>query len=79
MALVPVVHLGKQEIRKGMPIFQKKLASGQCISDTTKDMMTCKWKDTRVHMLSTIHEPKMLITNKTDRLGNQIKKPECVY
>lgn len=37
--------------------------------------MTCKWKDKRdVHMLSTVHDTKMSMTNKTDRVGNKIKK-----
>lgn len=65
--------------RKGMSTFQKKLAPSQCITATTKDMMTCKWRDKRdVHMLSTVHKPKMSLTNKTDRLENCIKKPECI-
>jgi hypothetical protein len=65
--------------RIGMPTFPTKLASGQCVSATTKNMMTCKWKDKRdVHMLSTVHKPKMTVTNKTDRLGNNIKKPQCI-
>lgn len=67
--------------RKGMPTFQKKLTPGQCVTATTKDMMTCKWKDKRdVHMLSTVHKPKMInkVTNKKDRSGNLIKKPECI-
>lgn len=65
--------------RKGIPTFPTKLAPGQCISAITKGMMTCKWKDKRdVHMLSTVHNTKMTVTNKTDRVGNKIKKPDCI-
>ncbi|KAL4113799.1 hypothetical protein QTP88_017372 [Uroleucon formosanum] len=65
--------------RKGMPTFPSKLAPGQCVSATTKDMMTCKWKDKRdVYMLSTVHKPKMTVTNKIDRFGNNVKKPQCI-
>lgn len=65
--------------RKGIPMFPTKLAPGQCISAITKGMMTCKWKDKRdVHILSTVHNTKMSVTNKTDRVGNKIKKPDCI-
>lgn len=31
-----------------------------------------------LHMISTVHKPKMTNTNKKDILGNNIIKPDCV-
>lgn len=67
--------------RKGMPSFPKKLNNGQCISVISQNpsMLCCKWKDKRdVHMLSTVHKPKMCKTNKKNRQGNIIIKPQSV-
>lgn len=66
-----------REKRKGMPVFPKKLHKGQCISATSENpnIIACKWKDKRdVHMLSTVHEPKMAFINKCDRSGFKLKK-----
>lgn len=66
---------------KGMPSFPKKLNNGQCISVISQNpsMLCCKWKDKRdVHMLSTVHKPKMCKTNKKNRQGNIIIKPQSV-
>jgi hypothetical protein len=64
--------------RKGMPTFPTKLAPGQCVSAITKNMMTSKWKDKRNVHMSTVYKPKITVTNKIDRLGNNIKEPQCI-
>jgi len=64
-----------------MPVFPKKLTKGQFILAISENpnIIACKWKDKRdVHMLSTVHTPKMVSINKCDHSGNKIKKPQCI-
>ena len=65
--------------RNGMPSFGK-LAQGQQAYKTTGELLALKWMDKReVHMLTTLHEPIMVETEKNDReTGKKIKKPLCI-
>lgn len=67
--------------RKGMPSFPKKLNIGQYISAVSQNpnMLCSKWRDKRnVHILSTLHKPKIIITNKENKHGNNVIKPQSI-
>ena len=62
-----------------MPSFGK-LAKGQQVHQTTGELLALKWMDKReVHILTTLHEPVMVETEKNDRkTGRKITKPLCI-
>ena len=50
-----------------MPSFGK-LAKGQQVYQTTGELLALKWMDKREgHLLTTLHEPVMVETEKNDR------------
>lgn len=65
--------------RKGMPKF-KKLSKGEVDAYYSPPLMTLKWQDKKaVTMISTMHDAKILPSNKEDRTTGLPKlKPECV-
>ena len=65
--------------RSGMPSFGE-LAKGQQAYQTTGELLALKWMDKiEVHMLTTLHEPGIVETEKGDRaIGRKIKKPLCI-
>ena len=62
-----------------MPSFGE-LVKGQQAYQTTGELLALKWMDKReVHMITTLHEPAMVETEKSDRAtGRKIKKPLCI-
>ena len=62
-----------------MPSFGK-LAKGQQVYQTTGELLALKWMDKReVHILTTLHEPVMVETEKNDKkTGRKITKPLCI-
>ena len=65
--------------RSGMPSFGK-LAKGQQVYQTIGELLALKWMDKReVYILTTLHEPVMVETEKNDRkTGRKITKPLCI-
>ena len=65
--------------RIGSPNFSK-LVRGDFDYRNTDNLMLLKWQDKReVIMLSSIHEPRMIRTQKLDwKTSKEIRKPECV-
>lgn len=65
--------------RKGMPKF-KKLHKGEVDAYYSHPLMTLKWQDKKaVTMISTLHDAKIIPSNKEDRATGLPKlKPECV-
>ncbi|CAF1034879.1 unnamed protein product [Didymodactylos carnosus] len=66
--------------RAGLPTFPSKLQKDKQTFQHTNILLALKWRDKRdVHMLSTIHVPDMVLTNKIDRVTNKpIAKPLCI-
>ena len=62
-----------------MPSFGK-LAKGQQVYQTTGELLALKWMGKReVHILTTLHEPVIVETEKNDRkTGRKITKPLCI-
>nr|XP_053613419.1 piggyBac transposable element-derived protein 4-like [Plodia interpunctella] len=65
--------------RRGMPKF-KKIKKGEVDSHYCGSLMALKWKDKKdVIMLSTVHDSKLVPSEKIDRVTRLPKmKPECV-
>lgn len=65
--------------RRGMPQLKSKLMIGKTESQYTNKMMVLKWMDRReVYMLTTFHNNNLSATEKNNRNGEPIFKPECV-
>jgi len=66
--------------RSGMPSLKDKLNRGERICRHCESMLAVKWMDkSEVYILSTIHDSRMIATNKIDHnTGRQIIKPACV-
>jgi hypothetical protein len=66
--------------RAGLPTFPSKLQKDKQTFQHTNILLALKWRDKQdVHMLSTIHVPDMVLTNKIDRVTNKpIAKPLCI-
>ncbi|CAH2008632.1 unnamed protein product [Acanthoscelides obtectus] len=66
--------------RKQMPVFEKKLKTGEVDWRSSNTMLALKWKDRRdVIMLTTIHANKIVSLPKISRITKEnIKKPLCV-
>lgn len=67
--------------RKDVPLElqKKKLKKGETIAFQRGKVMVLKWKDKKdVCLLSTVHNPQMEATRKSDREGNAKCKPKVV-
>ncbi|KAK9694585.1 Transposase IS4 [Popillia japonica] len=67
--------------RKDLPteLQKKKLKKGEIIAFQRGKLMTMKWRDKKdVCLLSTIHNPTQVATNKRNKDGNAILKPKLV-
>lgn len=68
-------------VRSNMKYFPKfgHAPRGECSTLHANNILSMKWHDTRdVHMLTTIHEGKLIDTGKKERTGENVKKPEAV-
>lgn len=66
--------------RKQMPLFEKKLKTGEVDWRSSETMLALKWKDRRdVVMLTTMYENKIVTLPKISRITKEnIKKSLCV-
>ncbi|CAK9809208.1 PiggyBac transposable element-derived protein 4 [Anthophora quadrimaculata] len=65
--------------RKGMPIFQDKLNTGEASFRSSKHLLAMKWCDKReVYMLSSCHNHEFVNIKLHYRTQEIIKKPKCV-
>lgn len=65
--------------RRGMPQLKSKLMIGKTESQHTNKIMVLKWMDRReVYMLTTFHNNILSATEKNNKNGEPIFKPECV-
>ncbi len=66
--------------RAGLPKFLAKLRKGEQTFEHTNVLLAVKWHDKRdVYILSTIHTPDMVVTEKIDRTTNKpIEKLLCI-
>jgi len=66
--------------RKEMPKFTKKLKKGEIDCFHSDELLALTWHDKRdVRMLSTVHTPVIVETNKVDhKTKEKIRKPQCV-
>ena len=66
--------------RKEMPKFTKKLKRGEIDYYHSDELLALTWHDKRdVHMLSTVHTPIIVDTNKVHHKTKEIiRKPQCV-
>ena len=64
--------------RKHMPKFAE-MKKSESASFNCKGILSMKWQDNRaVHMLSTVHEDKMIDCENKIRAGEIVRKPACV-
>jgi hypothetical protein len=66
--------------RKDMPIMDEKLEKGLFDYKNTDNLLALRWRDKKdVYMLTSAHEPKMIVTTKTNyATGLNKSKPACV-
>ncbi|CAK9796635.1 PiggyBac transposable element-derived protein 4 [Anthophora quadrimaculata] len=66
--------------RKGMPILNKKLNTGEVEFRTTNNLLALKWRDRKdVFMLSTFHTNELISTGKRNYKTHEfILKPKCI-
>ena len=68
-----------QKRRKGTPQINTQIQKGQCITKERSGVVVGVWKDKRsVAFLSTKDDGKVVSTNKKNRKGEEIKKPNVI-
>jgi len=65
--------------RKGMPVIQNKLKTGEASFRSSKYLLAMRWCDKReVYMLSSFHSEEFVETKRHYRTREMIMKPKCV-
>ncbi|XP_046142326.1 piggyBac transposable element-derived protein 4-like [Osmia bicornis bicornis] len=66
--------------RKGMPVIQNKLKTGEVSFRSSKYLLAMRWCDKReVYMLSSFHSEEFVETKRHYRTREMIMQPKCVF